>query len=102
MREATIPPAALRDSDSREMLRAWIAENGLHCTVHVGMWEEAGSSREEHSWGILLADVIRHISSAMSERYGDPPERTRETIARALLEELRLPTSAANGAFLDQ
>jgi hypothetical protein len=84
------------------MLRAWIAEKGLHCTIHVGMWEGSGQVREERAWGILLADVIRHIANAMQERYGDPPERTRAELVRALTEELDIPTSDAKGGFLSQ
>ncbi|MBL8514867.1 MAG: DUF5076 domain-containing protein [Betaproteobacteria bacterium] len=102
MEEASIPPAALRDPESIEMLRAWIAERGLHCTVHVGMWESEGTHKEERAWGIHLADVTRHIANALNERYGDPIERTKAEIVRALLTELDLPTSETKGHFLEQ
>ena len=103
MHEAAIPPAAQRDPDAREMLRAWIAERGLHCTVHIGMWEGQKSTiREERAWGILLSDVVRHIANAMHERYGDPVERTKAEVVRAILEELEMPSSEAKGHFLDQ
>ena len=99
MREAAIPPAAQRDPDSREMLRAWIAERGLHCTIHIGMWESQKSIREERAWGVLLADVVKHIANAMHEEYGDPVDRTTAEIVRAMLAELELPTSEAKGKF---
>ena len=103
MHEAVIPPAAQRDPDSREMLRAWIAERGLHCTIHVGMWEDQRSTiREERAWGRLLSDVVRHIANAMNEAYGDPVERTKTEIVRAMLDELEMPSSEAKGKFLDQ
>ena len=103
MHEAAIPPAAERDPDSREMLRAWIAERGLHCTIHIGMWQGQKSSlREEKAWGILLSDVVRHIANAMHQEYGDPVERTKAEIVRAMLSELELPSSEAKGHFLDQ
>jgi hypothetical protein len=101
--EAAIPPAAQRDPDAREMLRAWIAERGLHCTIHVGMWEgKKGQFREEEAWGILLSDVVRHIANAMHERFGDAPEKTSAEVVRALLEELEMPTSEAHGKFLEK
>jgi hypothetical protein len=84
------------------MLRAWIAERGLHCTIHIGMWEGEGTFREEKAWGTLLADVTRHIANAMRERYGDPVERTQAEIVRAYLDELEMPTSPASGKYLDQ
>ena len=102
MHEAAIPPAAQRDPNSREMLRAWIAERGLHCTIHIGMWEAEKSFREERAWGILLADVARHIANAMHQEYGDPVERTKAELVRAMLDELEMPTSEAKGKFLDQ
>ena len=84
------------------MLRAWIAERGLHCTVHIGMWEGEGTHKEERAWGILLADITRHIANALNERYGDPVERTKAEIIRALLTELDMPTTEAKGQFLEQ
>ena len=103
MNEAAIPPAAQGDPEAREMLRAWIAERGLHCTIHVGMWEgEKSTVREEHAWGLVLADITRHIANAMQERFGDPAERTRAEIVRAMLVELDIPTTEAKGQFLDQ
>jgi hypothetical protein len=101
--EAAIPAAAQRDPDSREMLRAWIAERGLHCTIHVGMWEgQKAEFREEKAWGVLLSDVVRHIANAMQERFGDSVEKTQAEIVRSLLEELEMPTSEAKGKFLAQ
>ena len=102
MEEAAIPPAAQRDPEAREMLRAWIAEKGLHCTLNVGIWEGEGTFREERAWGVLLADVTRHIANALHERYGDPAERSKAELVRAYLEELGMPTSEAKGQFLDQ
>jgi hypothetical protein len=67
------------------------------------MWEGGEATfREEHAWGLLLADVTRHIANAMQERFGDPPERTRAEIVRAMLVELEMPTTEAKGQFLGQ
>jgi len=40
MKELVIPPPAERDSGSVEMIRAWIAEKGLHCTINVGVYRD--------------------------------------------------------------
>jgi hypothetical protein len=62
MRTLVMPPAARRDEHAIQMLIAWIAEKGLHCTMNAGMWHDEGRS-EARSWGILLADVIRHLGT---------------------------------------
>ena len=41
LNQRPIPEAALRDEDAVEMLRVWIAERGLHCSMKV-------SARQTH------------------------------------------------------
>lgn len=52
------PPAAGRDKASFELLRVWIAEQGQHVSLRAGVWEDA------FAWGIVLADLARHIVNA--------------------------------------
>jgi hypothetical protein len=54
------PPAAARDAASFELLRVWIAEQGQHVSLRSGVWEDA------FAWGIVLADLARHIVHAES------------------------------------
>lgn len=98
MKFLVVPAAAQRDDGSVEMLSAWIAENGLHCSIKVGMWQAQGHD-EAKAWGILLADVVRHISSAIQEERGVPAADTADTIMQALAAEFEEPTSAATGGF---
>src|SRR4051812_9429674 len=65
MRELVIPPAAQGDGDSWELLRAWVADHGLHCSVKVGAYEAEGIP-EAQAWGTILADAARHVADAMS------------------------------------
>ena len=53
-----IPPAAARDKASFEVLRVWIAEQGQHVSIRSGAWEDP------FAWGIVLADLARHIANA--------------------------------------
>src|SRR3546814_13999948 len=71
MKELVIPPPATRDLNSIEMIRTWIAEQGLHCTINVGLYRDNGEHDEATAWGIILADVVRHLANAVEERYGD-------------------------------
>ena len=98
MRTLVIPPAAQRDENAIQMLSAWIAEKGLHCTLNIGMWHAEGRA-EAPAWGILLADVVRHIANAIEEEHGTDRHRTVETIVNAMSTELDAPTSKATGGF---
>src|ERR1700712_2785070 len=53
-----IPPAAQRDRASFEVLRVWIAEKSQHVSIRSGAWEDP------FAWGIVLADLARHIALA--------------------------------------
>ena len=59
-----IPPAASRDKASFEVLRVWIAEQGQHVSIRSGAWEDP------FAWGIVLADLARHI--ALAHRFSTP------------------------------
>jgi hypothetical protein len=50
MKECIIPAPARRDQDSVEMIRVWVAEKGLHCTINIGMYENHAAP-EEVAWG---------------------------------------------------
>jgi len=54
------PPAASRDKASFELLRVWVAEQGQHVSLRSGAWEDP------FAWGIVLADLARHIVNAES------------------------------------
>ncbi len=54
------PPVAKRDAASFELLRVWIAEQGQHVSLRSGVWEDP------FAWGIVLADLARHIVHAES------------------------------------
>jgi hypothetical protein len=98
MKPLVVPPAAQRDENSIQMLSAWIAEKGLHCSLNIGMWQENGRN-EAPAWGIFLADVIRHIANALQEEYGQSDPDTVKAILESLHNELDDPTSTVKGVF---
>src|ERR1700688_3024428 len=63
-----LPPAAQRDKASFEVLRVWIAEQGQHVSIRSGAWEDP------FAWGIVLADLARHITLAhqLQNKGADP------------------------------
>jgi hypothetical protein len=86
------PPAAQRDSASFELLRVWVAEQGQHVSLRSGVWEDA------FAWGIVLADLARHIVNAESLARKDVD---RETFLARMLEgfqaEIESPTDDPEG-----
>jgi hypothetical protein len=99
MKPLVIPPAAQRDENSVQMLSAWIAEKGLHCSLNIGMWQDNGRN-EAPAWGILLADTVRHIANALQEQYGHAAPDTIASVLASLHKELGHPTSGTEGQFL--
>lgn len=57
-----IPAAASRDPRSLEILRVWVANGEQHVALSFGMWEDPSS------WGVLLADLARHIAEAHAQQ----------------------------------
>lgn len=100
MNERPIPEAALRDKGAVEMLRVWIAEGKLHCSMKVGMYHETTKIPEDKAWGIILADVARHLATAMEASYGVKNSETVERVRSSFLKELESPTSEPEGNFV--
>lgn len=95
-----IPEAALRDPKSREMIRAWVAEEALWCSINIGTWDGVKDVEEPTAWGILLADVARHVANALEELKGSDKQRTISDIREAIMLELSDPTSGHRGDFV--
>lgn len=99
MKPLVIPPAAQRDENSIQVLSAWIAEKGLHCSLKIGMWQDGGGN-EASAWGILLADTVRHVANALQEQYGHAAPDTIASVLASMHQELGQPTSDTEGQFL--
>jgi hypothetical protein len=73
-RDPGVPSEVEADSKAREVLRAWVANEGLVCALRPESWSDASS------WGIVLADVTRHVANAVKDLKGDDPAATVEKI----------------------
>lgn len=102
LNQRPIPAAALRDPDSVEMLRVWIAEQKLHCSMKVGMYRDSMNIPEEIAWGTILADVARHVASAMSSMYGERGDECLVKIRDSFINEIGDPTSSTSGSFVER
>jgi hypothetical protein len=88
----SVPPVAQRDKASFEVMRVWIAEQGQHVSIRSGAWEDP------FAWGIVLADLARHIALA-HELQGEGVDK--EAFLHRLLEgfnaEIESPTDEPEG-----
>jgi hypothetical protein len=101
-KELPLPPAASADAKSIEMIRVWIAQKKLHTVVNIGHWQENGMNDERAAWGLLLADMIRHIANAHEKRYHRDPRESVQMIRDAFEMEISNPTSSHPGEFVDE
>ena len=89
------PPAAVRDKASFELLRVWVAEQGQHVSLRSGTWEDP------FAWGIVLADLARHIVNAEALHRKDID---RDAYLERMLEgfhaEIESPTDEAEGEIM--
>jgi len=56
-----VPDEVRVDPQSFEIVRVWIANEGQHVSLRAGVWEDAAA------WGILLADLARHVANSYEE-----------------------------------
>lgn len=96
-----IPAPAKRDPRSVEMVRTWIAEGKVHVALNIGFWENPERGIDERdAWGILMADMARHVANAHEAEYGRDPRETLIAIREAFEREIEKPTSPHTGAFV--
>lgn len=96
-----VPPAAEADAASREMVRVWIAGKGLHASLNIGAWDQNEGVDEVLAWGVVLADLVRHVANALEERNGIDRAETILRIRKMMEVELGSPTDEPRGQFTE-
>ena len=89
------PPVATRDKASFELLRVWVAEQGQHVSLRSGTWEDP------FAWGIVLADLARHIvnAEALNNKSLDK-DAFFERMLEGFEAEIESPTDEAEGELM--
>ena len=100
LKQLMIPEAAFRDENSVEMLRLWIAERKLHCSMKIGMYHDTTKIPEEKAWGQILADAARHVANCMSAEYGANGIDVIQAIRESFDRELDKPTTPLVGGVV--
>ena len=99
MGEQPVPDAALRDPAATELARIWVAEHGLHCALRIGVYDETPID-EARAWGMMLADLMRHLGRGLSDYYRRDPNEVVEVLLEAMREELVSPASPVQGELV--
>jgi hypothetical protein len=79
-----IPPTAL-EQGGVEVLRAAIVDGGLHVSIRRAF-------DDPEAWGMLIADITRHIARIYAGEDKFPEERTIERIRNIFDAEMDAPT----------
>ncbi len=95
--ELTIPPGALSDKQSHELVRAWAAHGGLQCSLNPSAWPE---NMAAIGWGVLLSDIARHVVDALYQTKKMNRESTLAQIRSVFNSELETPTAETSGKFV--
>lgn len=93
-RELIIPPGATAPSESVEVLRAWRVGDGLHCSIAPHAWDDVDA------WGLVLADVARHVANALRDANGADVEDSLDRIRYMFNVELLNPKDTPQGKFM--
>ncbi len=86
-----VPDPARTDAKSFELLRVWIAHQDQHISMRVGVWEEP------EAWGMMLADLARHIAAAFEQSERRDPMEMLGRIKAGFDAEMDNPTDEVRG-----
>jgi hypothetical protein len=86
-----VPEPARTDAKSFELLRVWIAHQDQHISMRVGVWQEP------EAWGMMLADLARHIAAAFEQSEHRDAVEMLKRIKAAFEAEMELPTDEVHG-----
>jgi hypothetical protein len=81
-----VPPAAESNVDSTEILRLWkVPEIGQQVILRHDAWEDPAA------WGLMLADIARHVARAHAQE-GQDEEEVFQRILAGFRAEIESPT----------
>jgi Domain of unknown function (DUF5076) len=80
--QLAIPPGAAADAKAFELVRAWVAQGDLHVSLQMGGWDDPTA------WGVVLADLVRHVARFYQEQKRLNPQATIARVRDAMDAEL--------------
>lgn len=86
-----VPEAAKTDAKSFELLRVWVAHQDQHISMRAGVWEDPAA------WGVMLADLARHIANSFEKWEKRDPLEVLESIRAAFESDLQSSSTEVEG-----
>ena len=62
MHDQLNPPVLTPEEKAMELMRIWLVDNKLRVVITPNLWNDPAP------WGLLLADLIRHLGNAYEEK----------------------------------
>ena len=81
-----LPAGAHHDVQSIEVLRVWLANGDQHFSLRADAWEDPAA------WGLMLADLARHVAKAYEQSEGRPFVQTLDRVRAGFEVEMNNPT----------
>jgi hypothetical protein len=88
--ELRMPPVASTDPTAIEIVRVWVAQNGQHVSLKHDQWPDPAA------WGLLLADLARHLGNAYEQSGRDRADTVRR-VREGFNAEMDNPTDQPTG-----
>jgi hypothetical protein len=95
--ELEYPKNVESDSKALEIVRAWVAHRGLHCSLRPDVWP---ADQAAIGWGILLSDIARHVADALAQAYQLDKKATLAQMRSVFDKELSTPTAETSGGYV--
>ena len=90
------PAAVKNDEYAVEMIRGWIADRGLACSLNLGHWHHNSKLDERHAWGVMIAALTREIAIQLESITKQDASESLKMIVEAMLSELGNDGDAEN------
>jgi hypothetical protein len=87
-----IPDSAVGDPKAFEVARVWVAHGAEHVTLRFDAWKNPAA------WGIVLADLMRHLVNAYEQDMGSDRDATFRQIRAGFEAEIDSPTDKPTGS----
>jgi hypothetical protein len=87
-----VPDPVRTDPKSFELLRVWVAHQDQYISLRAGVWEDPSA------WGMMLADLARHIANSFEAYENRGAVEVLESIRAGFEAEIRSPIDPVRGS----
>jgi Domain of unknown function (DUF5076) len=95
MRELQLPRDVIQDPAASEILRVWVKSETQGFVSRPDVWDDPAA------WGLLLADLARHLAQGYARERGGDPAVVLSRIKAGLDAEWSFPTDNPNATRVE-